>query len=113
NSENGDPESTLTMPIPAELLDVMKSCLQRDSRQRPTIPELLGHPFLRQTAVAGNGKVPQTQYPPLTPDTLNFVVRQVLQFVHHNPSILQHNSGALDRDVAAITQALLRSMTKP
>ncbi|KAL3180517.1 hypothetical protein MRX96_009064 [Rhipicephalus microplus] len=28
------------------LLDVMKQCLNRDPQKRPTIPELLGHPYL-------------------------------------------------------------------
>jgi serine/threonine-protein kinase TTK/MPS1 len=30
----------------ADLLDVMQRCLQRDPKLRPTIPELLHHPFL-------------------------------------------------------------------
>jgi len=29
------------------LMDVMQKCLQRDPRLRPTIPELLHHPFLQ------------------------------------------------------------------
>jgi serine/threonine-protein kinase TTK/MPS1 len=33
------------------LLDVMRSCLRRDPKKRPTIPELLEHPFLRPDAV--------------------------------------------------------------
>lgn len=34
----------------AQLLDVLGSCLQRDSRRRPGIPHLLAHPFLRTSA---------------------------------------------------------------
>lgn len=29
------------------LLDVIQSCLTRETKKRPTIPELLQHPFLR------------------------------------------------------------------
>ena len=28
------------------LIDVIKSCLQRDPRKRPSIPDLLNHPYL-------------------------------------------------------------------
>ena len=43
-----DPKHEITFPSLRNkaLLDVMKRCLQRDPRKRPSIPELLQHPFL-------------------------------------------------------------------
>lgn len=37
--------------VDSSLLSVMQLCLQRDSRKRPTIPELLQHSFLRPSLV--------------------------------------------------------------
>ncbi|EEB08955.2 TTK protein kinase Mph1 [Schizosaccharomyces japonicus yFS275] len=36
----------LAVPVPPDLIRVMKSCLERDQRKRLTIPELLRDPFL-------------------------------------------------------------------
>jgi serine/threonine-protein kinase TTK/MPS1 len=44
------PDPNVQIPFPKindiMLLDVMKRCLQRNSKDRPTIPELLKHPYL-------------------------------------------------------------------
>lgn len=37
------------------LLHVMRSCLQRNPKKRPTIPQLLQHPYLTGDHVGGNG----------------------------------------------------------
>ncbi|KAJ1659381.1 Serine/threonine kinase mps1 [Dispira simplex] len=98
---------TQTMTIPNELLSVMKNCLQRDSRQRMTIPELLQHPFLRQVQTSSGN---QPKFPRLDPDTLKFVVSQVLHVATSNPGILQRNGGARDRDVDTITRMLWKHL---
>ncbi len=43
-----DPNYRISFPKQNDvlLLDVLKACLQRDPRKRPTIPDLLGHPYL-------------------------------------------------------------------
>ncbi|KAJ1924129.1 Dual-specificity kinase, spindle pole body (SPB) duplication and spindle checkpoint function [Tieghemiomyces parasiticus] len=107
----GDEAATLT--IPAELLAVVRSCLQRDSRTRPTIPELLQHPFLRQASLLTASQRELLQHPPLDPDNLKYVVRQVLQIVTDNPDMLHRNGGARDRDVDRVAAVLWRAFTQP
>ncbi|KAJ1633881.1 kinase-like domain-containing protein, partial [Pavlovales sp. CCMP2436] len=48
-------------PVPdANLLDVVKRCLRREPNERPTIPELLAHPFLRPPAASEMQPPPPT-----------------------------------------------------
>jgi hypothetical protein len=37
--------------VEADLLNVMKNCLQRDPKQRKSIPQLLQHPFVKPDQV--------------------------------------------------------------
>lgn len=48
-----DPNGVIAYPLVDNpyLLEVMKSCLQRDPKKRMTIPELLQHPFLNPDAI--------------------------------------------------------------
>jgi serine/threonine protein kinase len=43
-----DPNFTISFPPCQDtaLLDVLKSCFNRDPKKRPTIPELLAHPYM-------------------------------------------------------------------
>jgi serine/threonine-protein kinase TTK/MPS1 len=41
------PTHSHNIPVPEQLIEVMMSCLQRESKERPTIPELLQHSMLK------------------------------------------------------------------
>lgn len=73
------------VPVESDLLRVMKTCLQRDSKLRLTIPELLEDPFLRP------GSAPRVRnlgvwgdenaVPPVPPvPVMEDIVRQVLTY---------------------------------
>jgi serine/threonine-protein kinase TTK/MPS1 len=41
-----EPREDLKVKVPAELIQTMKDCLQRDAKKRPTISQLLREPWL-------------------------------------------------------------------
>lgn len=47
-----DPHYPINFPDieDTDVIDVLKRCLRRNPRERPTIPELLEHPFLSRTS---------------------------------------------------------------
>lgn len=44
----------------AQVFEVLKMCLQRDPRNRPSLPELLSHPFLQTSAEVQRADVEET-----------------------------------------------------
>jgi hypothetical protein len=43
------PRESHGIQVPDALMGVMRACLLRDAKLRPTIPDLLAHPFLTAT----------------------------------------------------------------
>lgn len=66
------PDPRFIIPFPpledADVLSVLQSCLQRDPKKRPTIPELLEHPYLKSSAKFG-----------LSLDVLLHVIDEIVQ----------------------------------
>jgi serine/threonine-protein kinase TTK/MPS1 len=52
-----DPHYPINFPESedSEVVDVLKKCLKRNPRERPTIPALLSHPFLSGSSAGGSG----------------------------------------------------------
>ncbi|KAJ1985479.1 Dual-specificity kinase, spindle pole body (SPB) duplication and spindle checkpoint function [Dimargaris cristalligena] len=111
-SDLGESYATVPFTIPGDLMTVMKNCLQRDSRARMTIPELLQHPFLRQDSHLSILQQELLTQPPLNIDNLKYIVKHVLHIVTTHPEMVERNGGARDRDIDRITSVLWRTFEK-
>ncbi|RKP36254.1 kinase-like domain-containing protein [Dimargaris cristalligena] len=110
-----DPNTPINFPDSMsirDLMTVMKNCLQRDSRARMTIPELLQHPFLRQDSHLSILQQELLTQPPLNIDNLKYIVKHVLHIVTTHPEMVERNGGARDRDIDRITSVLWRTFEK-
>lgn len=83
-----DPSYAIEFP-PVEtpfLVDVMRACLSRDPKKRPTIPQLMEHPFLKPDQILN--QVMNTVPPAL----VQTIVRHVLRLQS------EHNGRPIDED---------------
>jgi serine/threonine protein kinase len=72
-----DPSFSITYPdtdMGKEVVDVIQRCLQRDPKKRPTIPQLLAHPFLTGAKTNGDSLPASVSY-----DVVRSIVQQAIK----------------------------------
>ncbi|ORX93260.1 Pkinase-domain-containing protein [Basidiobolus meristosporus CBS 931.73] len=91
--------------VDEDLLSVMRCCLERDPRQRLTIPDLLNHPFIRP-----HTSTDQCSGPLLTAEVIATIVKRTLSLKDLKVKIHGSYSPSSDSEMEDISEIIQREL---